>query len=309
VAAPSHNDAASENARLAALRSFSVIDTPPEKEFDEIVRLAAGECNTPVAIITLVDDRRCWSKAKLGLDVTQVPRNLAFCDYAYRSSSIFVVPDARVDARFNQLPVVAELGYCYYAGVPLVTSDGHSIGVLCVLDRQPRELSSDQMSALRKLGVQTMSLLEQRRSKTSAPTGESQAPFAQAGLSGDARHLLIVDDDDAVRAFVCVATRRLGYAVLEASHGVDALTQMEKNPGKIGLVLTDINMPVMDGLELIRALKKLTPPPAIAVMSGRFETYVRSSLLAEGVTSLLGKPFSRDELKLTLLNAKPPVAK
>lgn len=126
-------------------------------------------------------------------------------------------------------------------------------------------------------------------------------PAAAVGVL--AGKLLIVDDDDAVRAFVSIATQRLGYQVLNASDGVDALKQLENNPDQIGLILTDVNMPKMDGLELVKALKKRPTSPAIAVMSGRLDPTVRIALQAEGVTAFLNKPFSTEALKTTLLQA------
>ena len=299
-------DADSENARLAVLHSYSIVDTQPEREFDEIVRLAALKCNTPVAALSLVDAGRCWFKARIGLDATELPRDIAFCNYAFRNSGIFVVPDARLDQRFNQLPLVTEGGFNFYAGAPLITPEGYSIGTLCVLDRQPRELTPDQLMALQLLSSEAMDIIKLRRLLSKPAAAATLPPFAKAGPSGEVRHLLVVDDDDAVRAFICLATRKLGYDVLEAANGVEALSQLAKHPGRIGLVLTDLNMPVMDGLELIRALKKQAAPPAIAVMSGRFESYVRSILHDEGVTTLLGKPFSRDELRLALQQAQVP---
>ena len=115
--------------------------------------------------------------------------------------------------------------------------------------------------------------------------------------------LLVVDDDNAVRSFVCLASRRLGYQVVEASNGVEALERVDENQGKISLVLTDINMPLMNGLELVRALKKRAVVPAIAVMSGRLDPNMLGALQAEGITALLGKPFSSEALRLTLTKA------
>ena len=131
---------------------------------------------------------------------------------------------------------------------------------------------------------------------------ESTPPVAGTALP-DGEILLVVDDDNAVRSFVCLASRRLGYQVLEASNGIEALKEVEENQGKICLVLTDINMPVMNGLELVRALQKRANAPAIAVMSGRLDPVMLSALQAEGITALLGKPFSSESLRLTLLKA------
>jgi CheY-like chemotaxis protein len=304
MASSSVIDADPERARLAVLHSYRIVDTPPESQFDAIVRRATDLCNTEVAALVLVDEKRCWFKARIGLERTEVERDLSFCNHAFRSSGIFVVNDARHDPRFSKLPVVIKDGLNFFAGMPLITPQGHSIGTLCVLDRNPREFSSAQVAALKMLSSEAMDLFEQHRAKKNPPSSASTPPMApKAGANGNAGSLLIVDDDDAVRSFVCVATRRLGYQVVEAANGVEAIKQLEQNPGKISLVLTDVNMPLMDGVELVKALKKHPARPAIAVMSGRFDPYIRNALHAEGVTALLSKPFSTEALKLTLLKA------
>ena len=297
-------DADPEHARLAVLRSYRIVDTPPESQFDAIVLRAADLCNSTVAALVLVDEKRCWFKARIGVERTEVARDLSFCNHAFRSSGIFVVPDARQDTRFSNLPVVAKDGFKFFAGVPLVTPQGHSIGTLCVLDRDPRDLSTAQIAALKMLSSQAMDLFEQHRAKNLAPSVVVPTVIAKTEINGKTGGLLlIVDDDNAVRSFVCVATRRLGYQVMEAANGIEALKQLEQNPGKISMVLTDVNMPLMDGVELVKALKKHPAKPAIAVMSGRFDPYIRNALQAEGVTALLSKPFSTEALKLTLLKA------
>jgi two-component system, cell cycle sensor histidine kinase and response regulator CckA len=146
------------------------------------------------------------------------------------------------------------------------------------------------------LSGQTMELAEQHRTSPLAAQA-AETVFTPEGM------LLIVDDDDAVRAFVCVASRRLGYKVIDAVNGIEALKRFEETPGHISLVLTDINMPLMDGLTLVKALRKHPSTPAIAVMSGRLEPSVRTTLRVEQVTALLSKPFSLEALRLTLLEA------
>jgi CheY-like chemotaxis protein len=290
------NSTDKELARLHRLRSYGVLDTPAETAFDEIVRLAAQVCGAPMAAITLLDEHRCWFKARLGLDVEQTPREAAFCDYTFGSSATFVVSDARTDPRFRDGALVSEQGVCFYAGASLVSPDGHPLGALCVLDRRPRDLTDAQANALQVLSHNVMSLLEPRRVHSNPPVG-SNSPFA-------AGKVIVVDDDELVRSFVGEAAQNLGYDVLEAANGTEALKLVEANAGNVGLVLTDLNMPVMDGLELVRALRKLASPPPVAVMSARFESWMRSALRQEGVTSLIGKPFSIDELSILLLQAR-----
>lgn len=154
-----------EAARLAALRGAELLDTPPEREFDDTARLAAQICGTPIALVSLVDEHRQWFKARVGLGAAETPRDVSFCAHALlRPDEPLVVPDAAADARFadNQL-VLAEPHIRFYAGVPLVTGEGHALGTLCVIDRRPRELSPDQLDALRALARHVQTLLELRR--------------------------------------------------------------------------------------------------------------------------------------------------
>jgi serine phosphatase RsbU (regulator of sigma subunit) len=152
-----------EEARLAALRRYRILDTPPEEDFDDLVRLAAQICDVPIALISLVDRDRLWFKAKVGVDGTQMPRDNSFCAHAVAGERL-VVPDARLDERFKNHPVVTgEASFRYYAGVCLTTPDGHRLGTLCVLDRQPRELTEAQLDALSALARQVIGQLELRR--------------------------------------------------------------------------------------------------------------------------------------------------
>lgn len=149
--------------RLVALREYRVLDTPPEDEFDGLARLAAQICGTPIALVSLVDAHRQWFKARVGMAATETPREVAFCAHALLDRDLFVINDAQADARFSQNPLVTEEHIRFYAGAPLVTPDGHSVGALCVMDRLPRELDAHQRDALRILGGEVMARLELRR--------------------------------------------------------------------------------------------------------------------------------------------------
>ncbi|MDY6946783.1 MAG: sensor domain-containing phosphodiesterase [Pseudomonadota bacterium] len=153
-----------ESARLQALDSYAILDTPPEVIFDELARMAAMICETPIALVSLVDGQRQWFKAHIGLDATETPRDISFCVHAIQGIEVFVVPDAQKDLRFSQNPLVTgppSIGF--YAGAPLITSEGAALGTLCVIDRRPRELSSDQIEALRLLSRHVVAQLELRR--------------------------------------------------------------------------------------------------------------------------------------------------
>jgi two-component sensor histidine kinase len=162
--AASGKPAWAETDRLAALARYKVLDTPPEPEFDDIVRIAARICDVPMALISLIDAERQWFKASVGVSVQQTPRGIAFCNHAIQQERRFVVEDAQLDDRFQSNPLV--IGYPnlrFYAGAQLNTPDGFPLGTLCVLDSTPRQLTQEQLETLSALSRQVMAQLEMRR--------------------------------------------------------------------------------------------------------------------------------------------------
>ncbi|PPT55004.1 histidine kinase [Xanthomonas arboricola] len=154
----------SEALRLQALRSYGILDTPREAAFEDITRLASIICQTPIALISLVDAERQWFKSELGMGERETPLFKSMCAHALLDSDVLVVPDTREDVRFARNPLVTgEAPLHFYAGAVLKTSEGLPLGTVCVLDRQPRQLSAEQVDALRALARQTMAQLELRR--------------------------------------------------------------------------------------------------------------------------------------------------
>jgi signal transduction histidine kinase len=154
-----------ESTRIAELESFRILDTSPERSYDDITRLAAHICDTPMAMVSFVDTDRQWFKSRVGLEAPETTREIAFCAHAIMDSDrTLVVPDATADARFADSElVINDPMIRFYAGAPLTTEGGHAIGTLCVMDSKPRTLTEHQTQALEALARQVMAQLSLRQ--------------------------------------------------------------------------------------------------------------------------------------------------
>jgi GAF domain-containing protein len=153
-----------EAKRLKVLWQYEVLDTVPEEVFDDLTELAAQICEAPIALISLVDEKRQWFKSRVGTTVNETSRDISFCAHAITQNDLFIVPDALRDERFARSPLVtSDPKIRFYAGAPLITPDGHALGTLCVIDKIPRELRLEQKQALRTLARHVVSQLELRR--------------------------------------------------------------------------------------------------------------------------------------------------
>jgi signal transduction histidine kinase len=168
-----------------ALRRYDVLDTAAETAFDRVTALASRLFGTPVALVSLVDECRQWFKSRVGLDVEETPRDLAFCAHTIRGADVLVVPDARADPRFAVNPLVTgRPGIRFYAGAPLRSPDGHALGTLCVIDFEPRPpLSAGEEDTLRALAAVVVDALEQRLALRARAEAERRAEAASRSKS------------------------------------------------------------------------------------------------------------------------------
>jgi len=180
-----------EAARLEALREYGLLDTVPEQAFDDLTLLAAQICQTPIALVSLVDDQRQWFKSKIGMSATETSRDIAFCAHTILNRhEILEVRDAEADARFRDSPLVTSDPHVrFYAGAPLVNQEGHSLGALCVMDRSPRSLSPEQLAALGALSRLVVGQLEMRRQSRSLAEEIADRQHAKTVLRGQFEEL------------------------------------------------------------------------------------------------------------------------
>ena len=151
-----------EDQRLQALQRFGILDSEKEELFDDLAKLAAEICGTPVSLISLVDQDRLFLKSTVGIEATEMPRQGAFCSYTILNDDGLVVNDAHTDERFKDNLAAEEKGMRFYAGTPLKTRDGFNLGTLCILDSKPREIKEEQLKQLKVLARQVMSQIELR---------------------------------------------------------------------------------------------------------------------------------------------------
>lgn len=179
-----------ETERQKALKNYDILDSLNEEEFDRITELAAIICNMPISLISLIDEDRQWFKSKVGLDATETPREYAFCNYAILETDVFEVKDASADDRFKDNPLVTGDPHIrFYAGHPIIDPDGFALGTVCVIDRQPGQLTDVQKKGLALLAKEVMALILERRQKAELKNFESLFQLSNdliciAGLDG-----------------------------------------------------------------------------------------------------------------------------
>jgi len=249
-----------EPERLQALHARAILDTPPEAEFDELARLASWICGTPIALVTLVDEERQWFKARVGWDVPETPRAIAFSAHALLGDDVFVVKDARADARFAGNPLVTAAPHVrFYAGAPLRTPEGHALGTLCVIDRVPRDIDDHQRAALVTVGRQVIARIELRRALRDTVQAMEERSASQlellrqtvtlrAVLQSMGEGVVVAGPDGSLRMLNRAAEAMLGVGVLDVAPAAW--------PQRYHLFLPDGQTPFpADELPVVRAIR------------------------------------------------------
>lgn len=279
-----------EGSRLESLYSFRILGTPCEQVFDDILHLATLICDTPIGKIGFVDEQRVWLKAKIGLEFDEIPRERSFSAHAILQPDILLVPDPLDDATFENNLLVTEIGVRFFAGMPLITSSHEAIGVISVMDRVPHLMTEEQIDALRILARRVVGELESRRARNvpSPHHGIYLEPPRQRSVT-----ILIVEEDGVLREFLQRALERHGFSVLPAADGAEAFRWSEQHEGTIEIVVSDIVMPELGGLEVSKRIREARPETKHLFITGFGDQFPE---LHEHDANILGKPFLPSEL-------------
>ncbi|MFZ3264696.1 MAG: response regulator [Terriglobales bacterium] len=279
-----------EDSRLESLHGFRILGTSCEQAFDDILRLATLICDTPIGKIGFVDEQRVWLKAKIGLEFNEIPRERSFSAHAILRPDILLVRDPIADATFANNLLVTEMGVRFFAGMPLITTGHQAIGAISVMDRVPHFMTEEQIDSLQILARRIMHELAIRC------TGD--APSQHHGLHLEPPHhrsvtILIVEDNDNLRNLLQRTLEGVGFSAFPAVDGAEALRWCEQHEGTIEIVVSDIVMPELNGLEFSKRIRVTHPETKFLFITGFGNQF---SELGEYGANILGKPFLPSEL-------------
>ncbi|WP_419801692.1 GAF domain-containing sensor histidine kinase [Mucilaginibacter sp.] len=284
-----------ETERLNALNSYAILDTSYEKSFDEITELASQICGTPIALISLVDDKRQWFKSNYGLKIRETDKDYAFCAHAILNPlEVMVVPDAMQDERFKNNPLATGNPHViFYVGVPLVNNEGYPLGTLCVIDHQPKNISDEKISALKVLAKQVINQLELRKKTAELDRSVTELQESHQYLE---RFALIASHDiktPLTSIMLSAQMFKVKYSGLmddKANYFLDTINHSSKkllgflnnmlDYSKANTVLTKRKDRIYVNDLLLHILKLLCIPENIHVEIPKQAVYVKTSLIA-----------------------------
>lgn len=226
----------SEQRRVESLHDLAILDTPPEPEFDDLVELAAVICGAPISLLSLIDDRRQWFKAKVGFEATESPREVAFCNHTIQGNDLLLVEDACEDPRFTDNPfVTGKTGLRFYAGMPVFSLDGQAVGALCVADRVPRTLTQEQCDAIKVLAAQINARLELRLQRCQLERTLKEAEAVRTRLQASERRFQTFMDCAPLLSYLKDADGRMVYynRTMAAHFGVSREALLHKTDAEL----------------------------------------------------------------------------
>jgi CheY-like chemotaxis protein len=282
-----------EASRLESLADLRILNTAPEQVFDDLTRLAALICDTPIAVIDFVDEQRVWFKAKIGLELDDMSRDQSFSAHAILQSDLVIVPDPLADRRFASNLLVTDFGVRFYAGMPLIAAPGYAVGTLAAMDRIPHLLTADQIDSLKILARRIVHELELRR------TREIRSPQQGLHLTTDRKRaagILLVEDNDNLRTLLQRTLEGNGFYVLSASDGAEALRLCQQHDGAISLTVSDIVMPRLKGLQMMEHIRAVRPKMKFLFITGFADEFSELRELIMNGGEVLEKPFLPSEL-------------
>lgn len=249
--------AINEELRLQDLHAHDILDTDFEKEFDDLIELVTQICGCPIAAINFVDKERVWMKARKGVDGRECPRDQAFCSHAILEVTTMVVNDSRKDPRFHQNPLLSQLQVIFYAGTPIVSSNGYTLGTVCIMDQSPRSLSKEQDHALQTIAAMASRLLELRLKNRQLKISSKQRVEFERQVSQD-----LLQQQEAERQHLATELHENIAQALAASHlCLGMLEATVQDP-----LLAHCRKQIADSLEKVRELSYSVTPTTLSTL-------------------------------------------
>lgn len=274
--------------RLERLDGLCILDTPPEQLFSDLACLAAVICDTPVGLISFIDQQREWFKATVGTQIDEVPLNQSFGAHAISQSEVFTVLDPLSDERFANTFLVTDLAIRFYAGAPLVV-DGHAVGTVAVMDSLPHLPTSQQIESLQILARQALAQLELRRLRNTHTSEDRKRKLYVARPQSSA--ILLVEEDENLRILIKRSLEDRGFSVLTAADAIQGLKICRQHDGPVGLVIGDVVALMFGGNQVAGQLRSISPDTKFLFLSSDEATPLQLGEITEKGGNTLEKPF------------------